>query len=107
MVPVVTPLTDSRSPSPAKVPAVIATVAPASFWVSGSDTTRLGDTVAVWPLMNAAELATDASVGGSLTVAMFMFIGNRLDVLPSFSIQKTVRVAAVPNAVGFRLVELN
>src|SRR5207302_653052 len=57
-MPVPETLAPSTSPSPAKVPPVIATVALASAGSSGSNTVADGDSVTVWPVV---KLTLDAT----------------------------------------------
>src|SRR5262245_56038460 len=99
-------LAASTSPSPAKVPPVIATVAPARVRLSGSDTVTAGDSVTGDPFSVYDALAVPASVGGSFTavmLTMLVVLPVALLALPSLSVQVTVRVGAEPKSSGLSL----
>src|SRR5438270_745023 len=89
--------TARTSPSSAKVPPVIVTVAPARLRLSASDTVRFGDNV--WAASSSVQVAVGAtlfSTGGSFTSVMLTVVVwdalKLLDVLPSSSVQVMDRV---------------
>src|SRR6267142_994679 len=98
-------LTASTSPSPAKVPVVIATVAPASVRLSRSEIVTLGDSVTGAAFsVKLALVATLPRVGGLLTAVMLtveVAVPMGLLALPSLSVQVTVRVGLEPKLLGF------
>src|SRR5262249_604602 len=93
----------STSPSPAKVPPVIDTVAPGSFRLSGSVTVTVGDRLTVAVDAATIDDATFDNVGGSLTLVMLMNEVTGVLASPALSVmvQVTVRVALEPKSVGF------
>src|SRR5262249_22530321 len=99
LVPVV--LAERTSPSPAKLPPVMDTVALARFRLSGSATVTLGESTTDAPFsVNDTEAAVPASVGGSLSAPMLP-VGvatelRLLEPLPSLSSHVTVRVGFEP-----------
>src|ERR1051325_5202050 len=100
----------STSPSPANVPPVIATVAPASARLSGSDTVTDGDNVTGDPFSVNDALTAPASVGASFTAVMLttdVTLLVALLALPSLSVQVTVRVGAEPKSSGLSLAVTN
>src|SRR5262252_2347933 len=99
-MPVPTVLVASTSPSPAKVPPVIFTVASA----------RLVASVTVRPMWKETRAGTDDKVGGSLTavtLTVVVALAVGLLALPSLIVQTTLRLRSDPKSVGLRLVELN
>src|ERR1043166_933720 len=84
-------LAASTSPSPAKVPPVIFTVALASVIVSGSDTVMLGEIVMVCCGTNITAAATFDNVGASLTAVTTTVVNCGelvlFEPLPSFTLQ--------------------
>src|SRR5215813_13413920 len=101
----------STSPSPAKVPPVIATVALARFALSGSETEAAPASVTPAAFSVYGKAVTrPASIGGSLTAVRLMVVVTVLVgllALPSLSVQATDRPGSAPKLVGLRLVELN
>src|SRR5580700_10488043 len=104
LVPVV--VAASTSPSPAKVPPVILTVAADRLTSSGSLTETDPDNVAAAPSsVKAAVVATLLKVGASLMLVMLTVLVTAvlrlLEPEPSLSTQVTVRVGFEPELVGF------
>src|SRR5580704_7159878 len=102
----------STSPSPAKVPPVTLTVAPARLRLSGSLTETADDSVAAAPSsVYAAVVATLLNVGGSLTLVMLTVdvtaVLKLFEPEPSLSTQVNVRVGFEPKLVGFSAAVLN
>src|ERR1700761_7604238 len=99
----------ASSTSPVNWPAVIDTVAPARFWLSGSLTEREGDSVRVSPVTNET-LAAAATVGGSFTaVIVTVVIAGVLKLnepAPSLTAHLTVRVGSAPKSSGLSLVDV-
>src|SRR5262245_18135769 len=98
----------STSPSPANLPVVIDTVAPASVRLSGSDTDAAPDsTTAPAFSVNCALVATLANVGGSLTpVRLIVLVAVPEVAVPpllSTTVQVTRRVGSDPKLVGLSL----
>src|ERR1043166_7808547 len=91
-------LAESTSPSPAKVPPVIFTVAFAILRLSGSDTDNVGESCTGLPSRNDRVGNTEVRVGASL-IAVMLTVGVAA-VLPtlksSFTPQVTVRVGSEP-----------
>src|ERR1043166_358205 len=96
-------LAASTSPSPTKVPPLIATVAATSVRLSGSDAAAAPDKVtAPAPWVNVADAATLLRVGASLTVVMPAAGGcGALEAKPSLSPHVPVRVVLEPKFFGF------
>src|SRR5215471_6857185 len=99
-------LAERISPSPAKVPPVIDTVAPARLRLSGSDAEAAPDSVtAPPPWVKLAEAATLLKVGASLTLVMPIVVVATLLRLnepePSLTTHVTVRVGFEPKSFGF------
>src|ERR1043166_7029922 len=95
-------LAESTSPSPAKLPPVMETVALTKLALSKSVTVMLGDIVVVLPWVNANEETTDVSVGGSCAILMVVVAALlRLNELPpSLRTQVTVRVGLALPLLG-------
>ena len=98
-MPVPAVLAARTSPSPAKVPPAIDTVADTRSRLSGSVTEAAGDKVTVW-LAVKATLAAAVSVGGSLIAVMLTVVVCAVERLnepaPSLSTQVMVRVGVEP-----------
>ena len=92
--------TASTSPSPAKLPPMIATVALARSRLSGSDTLALPASVACWPSVKPKLPGRLPSAGESLIAVMLMVVVaavlRLLEPEPSLSTQVTVRVGLEP-----------
>src|SRR5438128_298551 len=90
----------SSSPSPAKLPPVIAAVALASVRLSGSAAVSDGDAATVCPGRQVTLAVTADSVGGSFTLVMLTVsvtaVLRLFDPLPSLSTQVTRRVGFEP-----------
>src|ERR1700739_3453632 len=98
----------STSPSPANVPVVIDTVAPASSRLSGSDTDTAFDSTAGPPLsVKCALVATFEKAGGALiaVMAIVLVAVPLVTALPLLSntVQVTVRAGSEPKSVGLSL----
>src|SRR5205807_8969464 len=91
-----------RSPSLAKVPPAIRTVAAASLRLSASETVTFGASVAAAaPCVKDALAGMPDTVGALLMLVMLMVVvAAVLAALPSLSDQVTVRVGAEPSLVG-------
>ena len=96
----------STSPSPAKVPPVIFTVALAILRLSTSDTVSVGEICRVVPAVNVTVGATAVRVGASLMPVMLtVVVATALWMLKSSAtVQVTVRVGSEPKSVGLWLV---
>src|ERR1043166_991935 len=91
-------LAESTSPSPAKVPPVIDTVAFAILRLSGSDTDNVGESCTVLPSRNDNVGVTEVSIGASLIAVMLtVVVAAALPTLKSsFTTQVIVRVGSEP-----------
>src|SRR5215475_5318752 len=92
----------STSPSPAKVPPKIFTVALDRFGLSRSVTVMAGDSVVVLPWVKAMVAATLLRLGGTFAMSTVVVTGPlRLnEPEPSLSTQVTVRVLLAPKLFG-------
>src|SRR5215813_2896031 len=92
LVPLV--LNESTSPSLAKVPPVIETVALDRLALSKSVTVMLGEMVVVLPWVKSSEDANEVSVGGSFAMLMVVVCAALRpdEPAPSLTTQVTVRV---------------
>src|SRR5215469_12388746 len=93
----------STSPSPAKAPAVIATVALWSLALSGSETAAAPDRVTAALFSVKLAFVVPVSVGGSLiavTLIVVVAVVVALLALPSLSVHTTVRAGFEPKLVG-------
>src|ERR1700681_1028719 len=107
---------DSTSLSPPNVPPVIDTVAPTSFWLSGSVTVTVGDRVVgrACSSVHDVTVVPSAKVGGSLTLVMVtvvVLIGELTSLPPlsvplgSWTCHVMERVGFEPKSVGFSPLE--
>src|SRR5207302_2581074 len=93
----------STSPSPANLPDVTDTVAPTRSRLSTSVTESVGDRGVVAPSVKETLVVVAATVGGSLTAVMsivLVAVPVLLVLLPSFTVQTTVRVGLEQKSAG-------
>src|SRR5262245_23323692 len=93
------------SPSPGNVPAVIFTVAPLRFKLSGSATVSAGESVTVWNCVSVTADATELNAGALLIGLMVTVVVPEPVAAPSLTDQVTVRVGCDPKFVGLLLVD--
>src|ERR1051325_9264042 len=100
-------LAASTSPSPAKVPPVIFTVALVSVRLSGSDTEIAGEMVIVCCGRKFTALATFDNVGASLMAVIATVVNCGVlvlfEALPSLTVQVSTRLRNEPSLVGLSL----
>ena len=91
-------LAESTSPSPAKPPPTIWTVALARSRLSGSVTESVGDSGSVLPSVKPAVAVSEAAAGASLTAVRWtVVVAAALAMLKSsFTTQVMVRVGSAP-----------
>jgi hypothetical protein len=94
------------SPSPGNVPAVILTVAPVRFKLSGSETARLGESVTLWNCVSVTADATELNEGALLIgLTVTVVVCEPGGEIPSLADQVIVRVVFDPKFVGLLLVD--
>src|SRR5689334_12827588 len=92
----------STSPSPAKVPPKILTVALARFGLSRSVTVMAGDSVVVLPWVKAIVDATLVRLGGTLAMSTVVVttVLRLFEPEPSLSVHVMLRVVLEPKLLG-------